>query len=151
MIFRGSSATRRTLLVGVWPLILAGILWLLVSRPAADDEEYWKWFLFGTVLLSIRYIIDMIIILFILLSLERRMTRARVWILSLWTLGLAGPALLVALWEGLKFDPVWERSIEGSLWVFSYPYLFVLLLVFLLALWIETLACLKWDELDHRN
>jgi hypothetical protein len=143
MFFKRTSATRRTLLVAGWLIILAGILWLLVSRPAADEEEYWKWFLFGPVLLAIPLIIDMILVLVIMFSLERRMTRARVWILSLWTFGLAGPALSVALWEGLKFDSIWERALKDALWVFSYPYMFALLLVLLLALWIEALPSLR--------
>jgi|HubBroStandDraft_2_1064218.scaffolds.fasta_scaffold21882_2 hypothetical protein len=134
------SATRRILLVAVWLIILVGVLWLFASRPATDDDEYWKWFLFGTVLSSIRLVIDLIILLVIAFSLERRVTRARVWILSLWTLGLAGPAWLVALREGLKVDPIWGRSVRDTIWVFAYPYLFALLLMLLVALWIEALA-----------
>jgi hypothetical protein len=73
---------------------------------AAPEEEYWKWFLFGPVLLAIPLITDMILVPVILFSLERRMTRAKVWILSVWTFGLAGSAFLAALWEGLKFAPI---------------------------------------------
>lgn len=146
MFSKESIATRRTLLVGAWLIILVGVLWLLVPRPATDDDEYWKWFLFGTVFSAIRLVIDLIIILVIMFSLERRITRARIWILSLWTLGLAGPALFVAVREGLKVDPIWGRSIKDTLWVFAYPYLFALLLMLLLALWIEALAGLRSER-----
>jgi hypothetical protein len=50
------------------------------------------------------------------------------------------PPWLVALREGLKVDPIWGRSVRDTIWVFAYPYLFALLLMLLVALWIEALA-----------
>lgn len=144
-----NSVTRKIFVIAAWLIFSTGAVWALVPRPATDDSEYWRWFLFGTVFLAIRIIIDLLIILIICISLAERLTRARIWILSLWTLGLAGPALLVACEEGLKVDPVWARSLKDSLWVFAYPYLFGLLLVLLLALWLEALA--GWRSVNRNE
>jgi hypothetical protein len=143
MFSKASVATRRTLLFAVWLITLGSALRFIAPLPARDEEEYWRWFLFGTTLFAIPVVVNFIIILLIIFTLEKRMTRARVWILSLWTLGLGVPALFVAVREGLKVDPIWARSIKDTLWVFAYPYLFALLLMLLLALWIEALAGLR--------
>ena len=123
MFLRTSIATRRTLLFAGWLITLASALRFLAPLPARDEDEYWRWLLFGTVPFAMPVIINFIIILLIILSLEKRMTRARVWILSLWTLGLVGPAWVVV----------------RNLWLFAFP-LFALLLLLCLALGIEALG-----------
>jgi len=126
MLFRASIAKRRALLFAVWLITLVSALWLLAPLPPRDEDEYWRWFLFGTLLFAIPIVVNFIIILLIIISLEKRMTRARVWILSLWALGLVGPAWVVVR------DP----------WLFAFP-LFALLLILSLALGIEALAGLE--------
>ena len=146
-----TTQKRNAFIVLVWAIVAVAVLRWSVPWPARDDDDYSKWFLVTVVLSVVPLIIDLIMILGICLSLERRMNRARLWILSLWTLCLVCPVLMYFIHIEMVVDPNWwSSSIRFSLDSFAYPWLFALLLILCVAMLIEA-AVNSVKELRQRG
>lgn len=133
-----TSNRQRLWILGLWTLVLCAAAWLL-PRPASDDEEYWKWFIFGALAFGLRWFLDWLVVLLIALSLERRRGRPRLWILGVWTLIAFGAVWLEVIRPVMSFYPSREYRewLRVSLHLLAFPWLFGLLIALWVALWVE--------------
>jgi len=133
-----TSKAPRLWILGVWTLALfAGASF--IPRPAADDEEYLKWFIFGLLAFGVRWFLDWLLVLPIAFSLARRRGLPRLWILGFWTLVAVVAAWLTVIRPVTSLYPASEYMdwLPVGLRLFAFPWLFVLLVTLWIALWLE--------------
>ena len=139
MIFIAMMTTEKRIafIVLVWVILAVAILSWIVTWPVRDIDDYSTMFLITVVFSVVPWLINLILILGICLSLARRMTRARRWILAIWALCLVSPVLVDFIQIHMEVDPYGWKSIPNSLDAFAYPWLFALLLILCVAVLIE--------------
>ena len=134
-----SSKRRRLWILAFWTMILVAFAWLFIPRPAWDDDEYVKWFIFGMLAFGVRWFLDFLVFLLIAFSLERRRGLPRLYILCVWTLITAGAVWLNVLTPPLPASSSFEHSLmlRARVHLFAFPWLFALLVALWIALWLE--------------
>ena len=128
---------RRASIVVVWVIVAAAVLRWIVTWPVPDTDDYSTWFLINIVFFAGPWIMNLIMILGICLSLERRASRAKLCIISIWALCLVCPVFVSFIQIQTAVRLSWWRSIFFNLDLFGYPWLFKLLLILCVAMGIE--------------
>jgi hypothetical protein len=113
-----TSRGRQFWILGIWALVGVGAIWLFVgflfprqeSAEPADDFMRWT----GVLLFGVPWLLDLLLVLIIALSLEKRRNRWRLWILGVWSL-----------------------IVSCIAWIEVFPWLFGLLVALWIVLWIE--------------
>jgi cation transport ATPase len=133
-----SSGKRRLWIWTFWACSLVSVAcfllgWGFPRRPSsepADDVIRWV----GLLLFGGPWLLDLVVALPIALSLDSRWGPQRRWILGIWTLLVMGTVGLV-----LFIFPASDYKTLGLL-ALAFPGLFTLLLILLIALWLEKKA-----------
>lgn len=110
--------------------------WVVVW-PSLDDDEFAKWFFASAIFSGVPWAVNLVIVLLIAFSLEKRTGLARCWILTVWSFVLVWD-LFGYLRGGVIVNPVWQSAIQASLEAFAFPDLFAFLIILWLAMALES-------------
>ena len=134
-----TNKRRRLWILVLWTMALVAFAWLLIPRPAWDDDEYVKWLIFGMLAFGVRWFLDFLVVLLIAFSLERRGGPRRLYILCAWALITAGAVWLNVLRPPIPTSSPYEHFLwlRASVHLFAFPWLFALLVALWIALWSE--------------
>ncbi|OLC97995.1 MAG: hypothetical protein DMG35_15260 [Acidobacteria bacterium] len=134
-----TSKGRRLWILVLWTIAFVAFAWFFIPRPAWDDDEYVKWFIFGMLAFGPRWFLDFLVVLVIAFSLERRRGLHRLYILCVWALITAGAVWLNVLRPPIPPSTSFQHSLQlqARLHLFAFPWLFGLLVALWIALWAE--------------
>src|SRR5438445_3756085 len=124
-----TSKGRLLWILVLWTIAFVAFAWFFIPRPAWDDDEYVKWFIFGMLAFGPRWFLDFLVVLVIAFSLERRRGLHRLYILCVWALITAGAVLLNVLRAPIHPSSSFQISLQlqAPIHVFAFPSLFGLI------------------------